>query len=260
MDGYRSLFGSWKKINSHKEYCKFLCIEFISLLCIRSGHLYGGSKNYHWKMCKWPDHLASCVEGKVKLNNMEWHFYFDFPWLQISISIPFVVCSFPFDRHSIPGYFYYSFIGGVCVYIFLGSVFVHGQFFIGICFYLKAFCQDFTNSIQKHIDELHDNLVKKTAASRDLIAFENALNKELCAAIDFQADIIEWVSFVRFYFHQETTHFHNFIVSNEICSFYGRMEEILNGIMFSNLAGGAIFCAIAVVQVVQVVQVEAVKI
>lgn len=36
---------------------------------------------------------------------------------------------------------------------------------------------------------------------------------------------------------------------SKIGSFYGRMNEILNGMMFSNMTGGAIFLAVAVQQV-----------
>lgn len=32
-------------------------------------------------------------------------------------------------------------------------------------------------------------------------------------------------------------------------SYYTRMNEILNGIMFSNMAGGALFCAVSVQQI-----------
>lgn len=69
------------------------------------------------------------------------------------------------------------------------------QFFLGVSYYLNAFCQDFTCSIRK-IDKLRDEYVSKTAAAAatpptDRIEFDRALKKEICEYVDFQAEIIE---------------------------------------------------------------------
>lgn len=100
--------------------------------------------------------------------------------------------SFPFDRHSVYGFFYYSFVGYICVYHYCGLLIVYGQFFLGICYYLNAFCQDFTFSI-RNIDKLHHEYVEKGAgpSPRERIEFDCALNKEICGAVDFQGEIIE---------------------------------------------------------------------
>lgn len=83
----------------------------------------------------------------------------------------------------------------ICIYHYFGLLIVYGQFFLGTCYYLNAFCQDFTHSI-RNIDKLGDKYAKKTAAAtptpdqgRDV--FDRELNKEICGAIDFQAEIIE---------------------------------------------------------------------
>lgn len=85
---------------------------------------------------------------------------------------------------------YYNFISYVCVYHYFGLLLVYGQFFLGICFYSNAFCQDFTYSI-RNIDKLRNEYVKKTAATRDRNEFERALNQEICESIDFLAEIVE---------------------------------------------------------------------
>lgn len=75
--------------------------------------------------------------------------------------------------------------------MFFGFLIIFGQFFCGVCYYLNAFCQDFILTIQ-NIDKLcNDYAQKATEEKNNRIAFEQALNKELCVAINFQADIIE---------------------------------------------------------------------
>ena len=127
--------------------------------------------------------MACTVEGQVKKSKKK---YFSL----LSFLSTLFYCSFPFDRHSVYGYFYYNFTSYVCVYHYFGLLIIYGQFFLGICFYLNAFCQDFSLSIQ-NIDKLRYEYIKRTAATRDRIEFERALNEEICKNIDFQAEIVE---------------------------------------------------------------------
>lgn len=63
-----------------------------------------------------------------------------------------------------------------------------------MCLYLDAFCRDFCVSIRK-IDKLREEYVKKVAGQppppHGRIEFDGELNKEICDAIDFQAEIVE---------------------------------------------------------------------
>lgn len=136
--------------------------------------------------------MACSIESQV--NEEEYckknhYFIFNFYILKISIHC----CSIPFERSSVYGYLYYSCISAVCAFHYFGLLTVYVQFFLGMCFYLNAFCQDFAISIRK-IEKWRDQNVENTAtqpiAPRDLIESECALKKQICEIVDFQAEII----------------------------------------------------------------------
>lgn len=100
------------------------------------------------------------------------------------------LCSIPFERNSIHGFLFYSFLGYIVCAFYCGLLFVYTQFFLGVCFYLDAFCEDFIDSI-RNIEKLRDKIVKNTTAIRDRIQYEREFRKKICEAVEFQGDIIE---------------------------------------------------------------------
>lgn len=100
----------------------------------------------------------------------------------INFLILIIFFSIPFDRHTIHGYIYYSFVSFIHIYQYFGLLVIYTQFFLGVCFYLFGFCRDFSFSMEM-IDKLTVNI-----AGRE---YETTLNGQLCDIIEFHSEILE---------------------------------------------------------------------
>lgn len=90
--------------------------------------------------------------------------------------------SFPFDGHTVPGYFWYLSQNFIYVNLYFGALIIYIQFFVGSCAYLSAFCKDFALS-SEHFDELIVSCVGKEHT--------NSLDDKLRDIIQFHIDIKE---------------------------------------------------------------------
>lgn len=88
--------------------------------------------------------------------------------------------SFPFDVHSIHGYFCYLIMMIVAVHTYGTLITSQAGFFLGSCFYLDAFTEDF--------DQMMDQLNNSTGVEH--------VQTRIANAVRFNIQINEFVNFI----------------------------------------------------------------